>query len=125
MKTHKTFADFFRIKRTEQRISLRDFCKITEADPSNISKIERGLMPPPQAKEILERYAKGLNVAIDTDDWITFSDLAAVANRIIPEDISSDKNLLELMPAFFRTLRGEKPATGELKALIAKVRKQI
>ena len=125
MKTHRTFADFFKAKRIDQKISLRDFCKVAGADPSNISKIERGLTLPPQSKEVLERYAKGLNIVIGKDDWFNFSDLASVANRNIPEDISSEEKLLELMPAFFRTLRTEKPSKKELKELISEVKRQI
>ena len=56
------FGPFFKEQRTIKRITLREFCKLADADPGNISKLERGVWPPPQDREILERYAKALKI---------------------------------------------------------------
>ena len=100
------FGPFLKEQRTLKRITLREFCKLANAaDPGNISKLERGIWPPPQDREILERYAKALKIEKASDDWFKFFDLAAVDRGIIPQDIMSDAEVVKMLPVFFRTLR--------------------
>jgi len=120
---HKSFGEFFKGLRKKKRITLRKFCLMASADPANISRLERGAMPPPQDREILERYAKALGVKPGSDDWYTFFDLAAVDRGIIPKDLLSDREIVEMLPAFFRTLRGQKPTEEEMRKLIDKIKK--
>ena len=49
MSTGKTFGAFFRAKRKALGITLREFCRRNGFDPGNVSRLERGLVPPPQA----------------------------------------------------------------------------
>lgn len=124
MKTpHKNFAAFFQSLRKEQRITLRAFCEAAEADPGNISRLERRTIPPPQDREILSRYAKALNLKEGSDEWYLFFDLAAADRGIIPQDIMDDSELVKELPAFFRTLRGQKPTETEMRKVIEKIRK--
>lgn len=120
---YKSFGDFFKSLRKRKRITLRDFCLKASADPANISRLERGAMPPPQDTDILERYAKALGIEVGSDDWYTFFDLAAANRGIIPKDLMSDHELVSMLPAFFRTLRGQKPTVQEMQKLVDKIRK--
>ncbi|MBI5102272.1 MAG: helix-turn-helix transcriptional regulator [Nitrospirae bacterium] len=120
---YKSFGDFFKSLRKKNRITLREFCIKAAADPANISRLERGGMPPPQDSEILERYAKALDVKVGTDDWYAFFDLAAAGRGIIPKDLMSDHEVVNMLPAFFRTLRGQKPTEEEMTKLAEKIRK--
>ena len=117
-----TFATYFKDRRIQQRMTLRDFCIKAEADPANISRIERALVPPPQDHAILARYAAALGIKDGTDDWFTFCDLAAAGRGIIPKDIMDDKELAAHLPAIFRTIRGAKPATDDMLRLVEKIR---
>jgi len=119
----QSFGEFFKSLRKKRRVTLRDFCLQAQADPANISRMERGAMPPPQDTDILERYAKALGVKNGSDDWYTFFDLAAAGRGIIPKDLLSDQEVVKMLPAFFRTLRGQKPTEEEMKKLTEKVRK--
>ncbi|GBE05985.1 helix-turn-helix domain protein [bacterium BMS3Abin10] len=119
----KSFGDFFKSLRKKKRITLREFCIKASADPANISRLERGAMPPPQDTDILERYAKTLGIKAGSDDWYTFFDLAAADHGIIPKDIMSDSEVVKMLPAFFRTLRGQKPTEEEMRKLAAKVKR--
>jgi len=119
----QSFGEFFKSLRKKRRVTLRDFCLQAQADPANISRMERGAMPPPQDTDILERYAKALGVKSGSDDWYTFFDLAAAGRGIIPKDLLSDQDVVKMLPAFFRTLRGQKPTEEEMKKLIEKIRK--
>jgi predicted nucleotidyltransferase len=76
--------------------------------------MERGTVPPPKAREILERYAQTLGLKAGTDDWYTFFDLAAVDQGMMPADIMRDQELVQTLPAFFRALRGEKPTRQDM-----------
>lgn len=118
-----TFGEFFKFLRKKKKITLREFCLKAFADPANISRLERGAMPPPQDTDILNRYAKALEVGNGSDDWYTFFDLAAADSGIIPKDIMSDSEAVRMLPAFFRTLRGQKPTEEEMKNLAEKIRK--
>ena len=51
-----------------------------------------------------------------------FVDLAQVSQGIIPEDILSQKDAVGYLPAFFRTLRNERPTQEEICKLIELIR---
>ena len=80
-------------------------------------------MPPPQDREILSRYATALDVKEGSDEWYLFFDLAAADRGIIPQDIMDDDELVRELPAFFRTLRGQKPTEDEMRRVIEKIKK--
>ncbi len=48
--------------RIKQGITLREFCKSANLDPSNWSKIERNILQPPKSKEVLSTIANALNL---------------------------------------------------------------
>jgi transcriptional regulator with XRE-family HTH domain len=121
--TPATFAAFFQTLRKERRITLRAFCEAAKADPGNISRMERGAIPPPQDREILCRYAAALNLKEAGDEWYLFFDLAAADCGIVPKDIMDDQELVRHLPAFFRTLRGQKPTEAEMRKAVEMIRK--
>jgi transcriptional regulator with XRE-family HTH domain len=51
------FGAFFKEMRIGQEMTLRHFCERHGYDPGNISKLERGLLPPPQSEAKLTEYA--------------------------------------------------------------------
>jgi len=119
----KNFGAFFEELRQRNQLTLREFCKKAECDPANISRMERGLMPPPKGRDILERYAKALGLKEGSDDWYTLFDLAAMDKGMMPADIMGDAELVKALPAFFRNLREQKPTKEELRGIAEKIRK--
>jgi hypothetical protein len=119
-----TFGQFVKSLRSQQNIGLREFCVKYNHDPSNWSKMERGILAPPKAQELLEEMAMQLGLKKGDTNWFVFFDLASVAQGAIPEDILSDEALVQKLPIFFRTLRGEKPTKEELRAIAALLRKE-
>lgn len=85
--------------------------------------MERRAIPPPQDREILTRYASALGLKEGSDEWYLFFDLAAADRGLIPQDIMEDEELVKELPAFFRTLRGQKPTEAEMRKVIEKIRK--
>lgn len=116
------FGNYFKECRIALNKTLRQFCFESGLDPGNISKLERGVLPPPQSREKLEEYAKLLNIKKGSDEWYTFFDLAAAETGKIPDDLMSEKKIEEKLPIFFRTLRGQKVSNEKLKELIKKLR---
>jgi transcriptional regulator with XRE-family HTH domain len=120
--TKTNFASNFKALRIEKRITLRAFCEAAEADPGNISRMERGGMIPPQDRRILARYAVALGLKEGSDEWYQFFDLAAADRGMIPQDLMDDAELVKKLPAFFRTLRGQKPTEEELRKVLEKIK---
>lgn len=49
--------------------------------------------------------------------------LAAADHGIVAQDIMADAELVKVLPAFFRILRGQKPTKEEMAKLGVKMRK--
>jgi transcriptional regulator with XRE-family HTH domain len=106
------FGPFFRQHRRALGLSLREFCRRNGFDPGNISRLERGLLRPPQGKEVLESYAKALKLQPDSHVWDTFFDLAAAETGRIPPQLHADQTRQEALPRLFRGLRGRQREGG-------------
>ena len=80
---NKEFGVLLKANRESKGLSIREFCRKAKADPSNISKIERGLMNPPKKKEIINRYsyALGLTPAAQTELY----QAACRDNMLVPD----------------------------------------
>jgi len=64
------FAAMLKRIRLEQGLTLREFCLKNGFDPGNYSRLERGLFPPPESHELLERYAFALGLKPGSDQWL-------------------------------------------------------
>lgn len=122
MSNASRFGNFFKERRIALKKTLRQFCFESKLDPGNISKLERGILPPPQSREKLEEYAKLLRIKKGSDEWYTFFDLAAAETGKIPDDLMSGKKIEDKLPILFRTLRGQKIPNDKLEELIKTLR---
>lgn len=118
----RSFGDYFKALRIKKSLTLRAFCAEYELDPGNLSKMERGVLAPPQDMETLKKYATHLGVKPGSDEWHRFIDLAAAGAGRIPADIASEKSLLEKLPVVFRTLRRKKLTKEDIQSLIEKIK---
>jgi transcriptional regulator with XRE-family HTH domain len=116
------FGTFFKSSRLANKLGLREFCQKYGLDAGNISKLERGVLPPPSSQKKLEEYAGYLAINEGSDDWYEFFDLAASESGKIPSDLMLDERLVEKLPVFFRTIRGQKVPEEKLDELIKLVR---
>ena len=118
-----TFGEFFKKCRIATGQTLRAFCERHGLDAGNISRLERGLFPPPDSDEKLTEYAKALQLKLGSDAWIEFFDLAAAEKGRLPKDLLSDEELVDKLPVLFRTLRGKKLSDEQLDSLAEKIRR--
>jgi transcriptional regulator with XRE-family HTH domain len=114
----KKFGEVLKTSRMKQNLSLRDICKKVNYDPSNWSKIERGLISPPSDEATLGQWANALGLVKEGREYYEFIDQANIAQGIIPDYIMQEKDLVKALPAFFRTVRNEKPTKKEIDDLI-------
>ncbi len=119
----KEFGEFFKNRRLALGYTLRQFCLEKGLDPSNISKLERGKMSPPDKHEKLEEYARYLELKEGSAEWYEFFDLAYVAQGKIPEEVMNDKEVVEKLPILFRTVRGQRVTDAQIKALIRLIKR--
>jgi len=103
--------------------TLREFCLRNDIDPGNFSRLERGLFPPPQSTELIERYAVALGLEPGSDDWMELFDLAAAERGEIPADLMSDEQLVDKLPVVFRTMRAAQVSPDLLDELVERIKR--
>ena len=116
------FGEFIKERRLKLNLSLREFSKKLGEDPSNWSKVERGLLDPPQSLEKLKKIATVLHFPINSPEFEELQSIAAVKAGNIPGYITSDGEIMKALPAFFRTVKNVKPTQAEILQLIEKLK---
>src|SRR5436305_12077153 len=103
------FGEFIKEIRARQRLGLREYCLENKHDPSNWSKIEREVVPPPRDEDTLRTWARQLGLKQDSEEWLKFFEYAAVDSGRIPKHVLNNvKNeaLVTQLPEFFRAISG-------------------
>jgi transcriptional regulator with XRE-family HTH domain len=118
----ETFGGYLKHLRLERKLSLREFCQRVNVDPSNYSKLERGLLYPPDSRERLEVYERALGMEPDSAEARELTRLAALGRGMIPPSILSDQELARKLPLFFRTLEGEPLNEEKLDEVVEMIR---
>lgn len=101
------FGEFFKNVRQERDLSIRQFCLKFGYDTGNISKIERGVLMPPQSEQKLNDYAKALGLKKDSAEYKKFFELASLENKASQlQDLFrvSDEKVIEKLPSLFEKL---------------------
>ena len=119
------FGEYFKQLRLKHGLSLRRFSQANGFDVGNISRLERGVFPPPESEAKLREYARALGLKPGTDEWLEFFDRAAASRGRIPQDLQKDENLVKHLPALFRTLRGRKVSPKALDKLVDLIRTSL
>jgi transcriptional regulator with XRE-family HTH domain len=120
---HVKFGDMVKDLRIAQHKTLRQFCLENNQDPSNWSKIERNINPPPRDQDTLVKWALMLGITEDSEKWKEFMMIADIARGEIPRSVMSNEQLLAKLPVFFRTVTGQALTEEKLDRLIEQIRK--
>lgn len=106
--------------RIARGLTLRDCSDQLGVDPSNWSKLERGINPAPKDITVLETWADFFLLTGKAKQ--AFFDAAALSRHELPADLASDERVLAALPAFFRAARGTELDEASLKQFVADVR---
>ena len=112
------FGKLLKEKRLKLDLSLREFCKKNNLDPSNWSKYERGVSKPPVNTKILDEFAGYLEIKKGTAEYQEFIDFANIDQGKIPMDLLENNRIKDFLPVFFRTARDTRPTEEELMGII-------
>lgn len=111
------FGKYLRKLRLERNLSLRKFSSLIEMDPGNLSRIERGVFPPPSEDKVIH-IAKTLGLDRGNEEWIQLMDYFYISKKEIPGYVLDEEDLLEKLPVIFRSLTGSKLKSEDLDKLI-------
>lgn len=115
------FNELLKSFRVERRITLRQCAADLGVDPSNWSKIERGVNPAPKDVSVLKNWADYFGLEGQSES--EFFDAAALSRSEIPADIASDERIMGALPAFFRSLRDSDLSDKKLQEFVRDLRK--
>lgn len=119
-----TFGESIRDLRLAAGFSLRAFCVEKNEDPSNWSKMERGVLRPPASDERIREMGEKLGLA-SPDDLNSLLDRACADRGVVPDSILSNGALVAKLPFVFRTMRGESSTEEELRDLAETIRLEV
>ena len=111
------FGKYLKEMRAKKGLTLREFCRLANLDPSNWSKVERGMLPPPKSSRVMTDIASVFLIEKGSEEWNELFDLAAIGH--IPTQLLSSPEVSDNLTVFFRAARGESaPTPKQLKAMI-------
>ena len=116
-----SFGEWLKDRRGRKRLALRVFAKMAGLDPGNLSRYERGVVPPPQDEAVLSRIGRALGLRPGSTPWKEMVHLSAIGGRRIPPDVADDPDLLRALPVLVRTLKGKKLTEEELTRLARRI----
>jgi len=118
----EVFGQYLRALRLQRGIGLREFCLRLGADASNYSKLERGLLNPPEEARVAD-IESALGLEHKSDESRELRRLAALGRGMIPTAVLSDMELAGKLPLLFRTLEGDAVDEEKLDEVVAMIRK--
>ncbi len=90
--------------------------------PSNYSRLEYGVLNPPQTRPKLDRLAKAVGILDSKSEMAKFYDLAAAANKSIPLDLADIISRDEAVPLMLRTFGNKKLTKQDVEEIVKLVR---
>jgi transcriptional regulator with XRE-family HTH domain len=117
-----TFGEFLRAERLKAGLGLRAFAEAAGLQPSNLSNIEHGRIPPPQDRKTLDRLADVLGFEEGPDKRARLFDLAVKGKERPPADVAAFAAKTPGVPALLRTLENRRLGKEELERLTEYIR---
>lgn len=113
----QTFGEFLRAQRLKAGFGLRTFAEAAGLQPSNLSSIEHGRIPPPQNRKTLARLADLLNLPEGSPERERLFDLAAEGKGRAPADVAAFAARTPGVPALLRTIENRRLSRKEIQRL--------
>lgn len=116
-----TFGDYVKKRRLDLEIGLREFADLIGVEPSNYSKIERGLKRAPTGDK-LGIYVSALGLQPNGPEHLYLDSLAHVANGEIPTRVLTDEKLAAKLPLLFAGITSAGFSPEQLDSILETVR---
>ncbi len=116
------FHEFLRILRQSKEIGMREFAHKIGMDVGNYSRIERGIIAPPQKETVLKKIAKALE--LNNDDTKKLIALGNLAVGRIPSEIAENMREYEYLPVLLRTIANKQLTDEQLRELTERINKE-
>jgi len=116
------FGEYLKLLRSEKEISLRTLAKMLEMDAGNLSKLERGIIKPPQNEDIINKISNVLN--LNKDQKKRLIDLASSSNGDYPMDIKESLSENTAIPILLRTISNKRLTDAEIMELTKKINEE-
>lgn len=116
------FGEYLKLLRSEKEISLRTLAKQIDMDAGNLSKMERGVINPPQNEEIINKFTTALK--LDDNQRKKLIDLASSSNGEYPMDIKEDLVDYTAIPILLRTISNKRLSEDEILNLTEKINEE-
>jgi transcriptional regulator with XRE-family HTH domain len=108
-----TFGQHLRKRREALRIPLSRFCVENGFDPSHVSKIERGILPPPSDPARIARFARAVGLRPGMKEWARFHERALAGAGGLP----ADDDLVGKLPVILRGPHSGPTGEAHLQAI--------
>ena len=113
-----TFSAYLKQLRLERGYGLREFARIIDMQPSNLSNLERGKLPPLRHKESLEVISDALGLSDDDPRRKELFDLAVAGTPDrLPADLVSYAAEVKVIPLLLRTIAEKKLSESQIRQL--------
>jgi transcriptional regulator with XRE-family HTH domain len=113
-----TFGEFVKERRTGLGLTLRAFSQRVQMDAANYSKIERGVLEPPEPGPKLDLFARTLEIEAGSEEERELKLLAEVGKNRIPEGIRNNQIAMAGLPVLFRSLEESELTEDKFKELV-------
>lgn len=113
------FGTYFKKKRKETGLTLRQFCENKGLDAAYISRLENGIISPPRKRALIKSLATAIKIKEGSSEWVRFFDLAATSRGEFPKDIKENfPSVIKYLPAFLRSVKKKKIKKKDIEKLI-------
>ncbi len=118
MGRRETFGEYLRAGRLKAGYGLRVFAEAVEMQPSNLSNVEHGRIPPPQDLVTLTRIAEALGFPEGSKERERLLDLAVAHKKQgLPADVAAFAARTPGIPGILRTLQNRRLTKKEIEGL--------
>jgi len=126
MGRREIFGEYLRACRLRAGYGLRVFAEAIEMQPSNLSNVEHGRIPPPQDLGTLTRIAEALGFPEGSKERERLFDLAVAAKRQkLPADVAAFAAKTPGIPVILRTIQNRRLSKKEIEDLTQYINRRL
>jgi transcriptional regulator with XRE-family HTH domain len=120
----KPFGEYVKERRLALRLTLRRFAGLIKMDAANYSKIERGVLEPPEPGPRLDLFRSALQLVPGSTEDRQLVRLAELGKNRIPEALRQNQVAMAGLPVLFQSLEEAELTEDKFNELVEFLRKE-